>query len=99
MYECVLVISVSLIYNHYCICNDTFIIHVMYAQLFLRNKFSNFSKAVFLYLGFKNRIITACLVPLKTVWTGGGAEARIQLFQNMVMLHTKLKRMMHAAIW
>ena len=27
------------------------------------------------------------------------AEAKIQLFQNMVMLHIKLKGMMHAATW
>ena len=28
---------------------------------------------------------------------GGGAEAKIKLFQNMVMLHNKLKLTMHAA--
>ena len=27
----------------------------------------------------------------------GGAEPKIQLFDNMVMLHIKLKRMTHAA--
>ena len=30
---------------------------------------------------------------------GGGAEAKIQLFQNMFMLHIKLKIMTHAATW
>ena len=28
---------------------------------------------------------------------GGGAEAEIQLFQNMAMLHIKLKRLTHVA--
>ena len=28
-----------------------------------------------------------------------GAKAKIQLFQNMVMLHIKLKEMTHAATW
>ena len=28
-----------------------------------------------------------------------GAEAKITLFQDMVMLHIKLKGMMHAATW
>ena len=30
---------------------------------------------------------------------GGGAEAKSKLFQNMVMLHIKLKLTMHAATW
>ena len=30
---------------------------------------------------------------------GGGAEAKIKLFQNMVMLHIKLKPTTFAAIW
>ena len=30
---------------------------------------------------------------------GGGAEAKIKLFQNMVMLHIKLKLTMLAATW
>ena len=30
---------------------------------------------------------------------GGGAEAKIKLFQNMVMLHIKLKLMTLAAQW
>ena len=30
---------------------------------------------------------------------GGGVEAKIKLFQNMVMLHIKLKLMTLAATW
>ena len=30
---------------------------------------------------------------------GGGAEVKIELFQNMVMLHIKLKMTMLAATW
>ena len=30
---------------------------------------------------------------------GGGAEAKIKLFQNMVMLHIKLKLATFAATW
>ena len=30
---------------------------------------------------------------------GGRAEAKIKLFQNMFMLHIKLKLMMFAATW
>ena len=30
---------------------------------------------------------------------GDGAEAKIQLFQNMVMLHIKLNLIMNAATW
>ena len=30
---------------------------------------------------------------------GGGAEAKIKLFQNMVMLHIKLKLMTFATTW
>ena len=30
---------------------------------------------------------------------GGGAEAKIKLFQNMVMLHSKLKLTTFAATW
>ena len=30
---------------------------------------------------------------------GGGTETKIQVFQNMVMLHIKLKEMTHAATW
>ena len=30
---------------------------------------------------------------------GGGAEAKIDFFQNMVMLHIKLKLKMLAATW
>ena len=30
---------------------------------------------------------------------GGGAKAKIKLFQNMVMLHIKLKLAMLAATW
>ena len=29
----------------------------------------------------------------------GGAMVKIKFFRNMVMLHIKLKRMMHAATW
>ena len=36
-------------------------------------------------------------VPAPYVDLGGGAEAKIQLLQNMVMLHIKLKGMTHAA--
>ena len=31
--------------------------------------------------------------------SGDGTEAKIHLFQNMVMLHIKLKGMTHAAAW
>ena len=30
---------------------------------------------------------------------GGGTEAKAQPFQFMIMLHIKLKAMMHGAIW
>ena len=30
---------------------------------------------------------------------GGGSEAKSELFQNMIMLHIKLKQTAHAAIW
>ena len=38
-------------------------------------------------------------VPAPGVDLGGGAEAKIKLFQNMVMLHIKLKLTMLAATW
>ena len=38
------------------------------------------------------------LVQARLVDLGGGAEAKIKLFQNMVMLHIKLKLMMLAAM-
>ena len=38
--------------------------------------------------------VRACWVDL-----GGGAEAKIKLFQNMVMLHIKLKLTTLAATW
>ena len=39
-------------------------------------------------------LVQACLVDL-----GVGAEAKIKLFQNMVMLHIKFKLTMLAATW
>ena len=38
-------------------------------------------------------------VQARWVDLGGGAEAKIKLFQNMVMLHIKLKLTMLAATW
>ena len=38
-------------------------------------------------------------VPARLVDLWGGAEAKIKLFQNMVMLHIKLKLTMLAATW
>ena len=38
-------------------------------------------------------------VGASSVDLGGGAEAKIKLFQNMVMLHIKLKLTMLAATW
>ena len=35
------------------------------------------------------------------VWVdlGGGAEAKMELLQNMIVVHIKLKRMAHEATW
>ena len=38
-------------------------------------------------------------VPTPRVDLGGGTEAKINLFQNMVMLHIKLKLTTHAVLW
>ena len=37
-------------------------------------------------------------IPLPIPW-GWGQKVKIQLFQNMVMLHIKLKRITNAAAW